>query len=55
MFELNQMLLALILFADYLYGLGFHMIDCQFRTEHLASMGGETISYEEYMKLLRKT
>ena len=51
----NGSKVALILFADYLYGLGFHMIDCQFRTEHLASMGGETISYEEYMKLLRKT
>ena len=44
---------ALILFARYLTGLGFGMIDCQFRTDHLASMGGEMISYEEYLGLLK--
>ena len=32
---------------------GYSMIDCQFHTDHLESMGGERISYEEYVKLLR--
>ena len=45
---------ALILLAKYLAERGGVMIDCQFRTDHLASMGGETISYGEYMELLRK-
>ena len=48
----NGSKVALILLARYLSELGFTMIDCQFRTDHLASMGGETISYDEYMKLL---
>ena len=45
---------ALIMLAKYLAERGGVMIDCQFRTDHLASMGGETISYGEYMELLRK-
>ena len=45
---------ALILFAEYLAEHGSPMIDCQFRTDHLASMGGETISYEEYLDLLKQ-
>ncbi len=44
---------ALIMLARYVAGLGFRMIDCQFRTDHLASMGGETISYDEYLGLLK--
>ena len=28
------------------------MIDCQFHTDHLESMGGERISWEEYRRLL---
>ncbi len=28
------------------------MIDCQFHTEHLESMGGITISWSEYRELL---
>lgn len=49
----NGSKLALIHLARYLAENGFNMIDCQFRTDHLASMGGEMISYDEYMKLLR--
>lgn len=45
---------ALILFARLLEEKGFLMIDCQFHTDHLESMGGETISWEEYRKLLDK-
>ena len=29
-------------------------IDCQFETPHLLSMGGEHITYSEYMKILRE-
>ena len=43
---------ALILFAQYLAERDFVMIDCQFHTDHLESMGGERISWEEYRKLL---
>lgn len=50
----NGSKLALIHLARYLAKNGFNMIDCQFRTDHLASMGGEMISYDEYMKLLRQ-
>ena len=49
----NGSKLALIFLAQFLAGKGFSMIDCQFHTDHLESMGGETISYEEYMKLVR--
>ncbi|MGN0597902.1 MAG: leucyl/phenylalanyl-tRNA--protein transferase [Ruminiclostridium sp.] len=45
---------ALILFAKLLEEKGFLMIDCQFHTDHLESMGGEAISWEEYRKLLDK-
>jgi leucyl/phenylalanyl-tRNA---protein transferase len=31
---------------------GYKLIDCQFHTEHLESMGAEFISREEYMKIL---
>lgn len=31
---------------------GYKLIDCQFRTEHLASMGGEYISLKEYLQIL---
>ncbi len=30
------------------------MIDCQFETPHLKSMGGRFITYKEYMKILQK-
>ncbi len=45
---------ALIKFSQMLAESGFVMIDCQFRTDHLASMGGVGISYNEYMELIRQ-
>ena len=48
----NGSKLALIHFAKLLQEKGFIMIDCQFHTDHLESMGGETISREEYQKIM---
>lgn len=45
--------LALIRLAQLLHAHGGTLIDCQFETPHLKSMGGRYISYEEYMKYLR--
>lgn len=45
---------ALIAFAELLEQRGFLFIDCQFRTEHLESMGGRYISWEEYDKMLKE-
>lgn len=46
--------LALIRLAQFLDSHGGTLIDCQFETPHLKSMGGRHISYEEYMALLRQ-
>lgn len=43
---------ALIAFARFLEQHKFLFIDCQFRTEHLESMGGRYISWEEYDRML---
>lgn len=43
---------ALIAFAQLLEKNGFLFIDCQFYTEHLESMGGRYISWEEYDRML---
>ena len=48
----NGSKLALIALAQMLSTNGFGMIDCQFQTDHLESMGGERIDYEEYMELI---
>ncbi len=48
----NGSKVALILLARILENNNFVMIDCQLPTDHLASMGGEKISWEEYRKLL---
>ena len=45
---------ALIAFARLLEQEKFLFIDCQFHTEHLESMGGRYISWEEYDSLLTK-
>lgn len=47
--------LALIALARFLSDVGGLMIDCQFETPHLLSMGGRHISYDEYIKLLHTT
>ncbi len=43
---------ALIMFCQYMRTQGLLFIDCQFRTDHLASMGGRYISWEEYDGML---
>lgn len=43
---------ALIAFARFLVQNRFLFIDCQFYTEHLESMGGRYISFEEYDRML---
>ena len=48
----NGSKLALVLLARRLKAQGFNMIDCQFHTDFLESMGGEYISYTEYMELI---
>ena len=50
----NGSKLALIFLSQFLKENGFNMIDCQFHTDHLESMGGCYISYEEYDKLLEE-
>lgn len=45
--------LALIHLARFLQERGGKLIDCQFETPHLRSMGGRYISYEEYMQIVR--
>lgn len=49
----NASKLALIALAQTIEPWG-GLIDCQFETPHLLSMGGRHISYEEYMDLLSK-
>ena len=44
--------LALIHLARMLEILGGSLIDCQFETPHLRSMGGRHISYEEYIRII---
>lgn len=46
--------LALIHLAQTLEALGGVMIDCQFETAHLKTMGGRHISYDEYMEYVKK-
>jgi leucyl/phenylalanyl-tRNA--protein transferase len=46
--------LALIHLAQTFDWLGGVLIDCQFETPHLRSMGGTAISYDEYMRLLQQ-
>lgn len=45
--------LALIHLAREMAANGGQMIDCQFETPHLKSMGGRMISYKEYLRILR--
>ncbi len=48
----NASKLALIHLAQLLVQVGGRLIDCQFETPHLLSMGGRHISYEEYLEIL---
>ncbi|MCI8430501.1 MAG: leucyl/phenylalanyl-tRNA--protein transferase [Lachnospiraceae bacterium] len=45
---------ALIGLAAVLRDKSFVFIDCQFHTEHLESMGGRYVSWEEYRQMLQK-
>ena len=51
--EPNASKMALIFLARLMAEKDGLFIDCQFETEHLKSMGGETISYDEYMAMLK--
>ena len=46
--------LALIHLARFLSEHGGTLIDCQFETPHLRSMGGRFISYDEYLKIIHQ-
>lgn len=50
----NGSKIALIALAQILEENGFLFIDCQFHTEHLESMGGKYVSWEEYYKMLKE-
>jgi leucyl/phenylalanyl-tRNA--protein transferase len=45
--------LALIHLARMFESLGGKLIDCQFETPHLRTMGGRFITYEEYIRIIR--
>ena len=49
----NGSKLALIRLARIMQQTGGRIIDCQFETPHLKSMGGRHISYEEYIRIVR--
>ena len=50
----NASKLALIFLADLMRERGGLLIDCQFETPHLRSMGGRYITYDEYMHIVRE-
>ena len=50
----NGSKVALIMLARLLEQEGFRLIDCQFHTDHLQSMGGEHLSRAEYRKELKE-
>ena len=45
--------LALLYLANMMQDRGGNLIDCQFETPHLKSMGGEHIPYDRYMGFIR--
>jgi len=45
---------ALIALAKILEENGYLFIDCQFHTEHLESMGGRYVPWEEYNQMLEE-
>ena len=50
----NASKLALIHLAKFLEQIDIPMIDCQFETPHLITMGGKHITYDQYMDILNK-
>lgn len=49
----NASKLAFLALADTIFEAGFDLIDCQFETEHLRSLGSSCISRDHYMELLK--
>ena len=45
--------LALVMLSKFCQMVGITIIDCQFETPHLRSMGGRFITYDEYLKLIQ--
>ncbi len=52
--SVNGSKLALVGLANLLKDNDFLFIDCQFHTDHLESMGGVYVLYEEYMDMIRE-
>lgn len=50
----NASKLALISLARELDKNNFEFIDCQLHTDHLESMGGRYISYNEYITMIER-
>ena len=50
----NGSKIALIYLADFMSKHGGTLIDCQFETPHLKTMGGRYISYDEYLKIIHE-
>lgn len=48
----NSSKLAFLSLAEHLFSAGFQLIDCQFETEHLRSLGTQAIARHQYKKLL---
>ena len=46
---------AFLTFAELLFGKGLAFIDCQIPTRHLISLGGEEMSRNDFLELLKKT
>ena len=53
--EPNTSKLALIHLARHMQDPGGKFIDCQYKTDHLDSMGGREISYDTYLDITRNT
>lgn len=52
--EPNASKVALIYLAKMMQERGGRLIDCQFETPHLKTMGGRHIMYEDYLNILRR-
>ena len=48
----NTSKLALISLAQFMHRIGGKLIDCQLETDHLRSLGGRFIPYDEYLAIL---
>jgi leucyl/phenylalanyl-tRNA--protein transferase len=53
--ESNTSKLALIHLAGHMKEQGGRFIDCQLPTDHLISMGGTTVSYDDYLEMIQKS